>query len=380
MSSPLVTNKKLLLPDYSKRRDRLLRGLRSQGAKNLLITSPYNVSYLTGFTGEDSFLWITPKEVVLLSDARYEEQIQSEVKDVELLIRAPSTTIIDAAANALAVRDQAEIWVEAASTSVAQWERLGSRLPNKALASCSGAVERLREIKDAYELNAIQDSIRIAERAFKATTELLEPEMSEKQIADELEFAMRRLGAESAAFKIIVGVGERSALPHGRPSNKPLRDSSFVLIDWGAKKNGYLSDLTRIVLTDKPPANKPSAKLEKMYRAVLQAQMDAIAAIKPGVLMSQIDAVARKALEKAGLEKRFTHGLGHSFGLEIHESVRLGKGQERPLEAGMVVTVEPGVYIPGFGGVRIEDDVLVTDSGNQVLTSLAKQWDEVLGA
>ena len=380
MSSPLVTNKKLLLPDYSKRRDRLLRGLRSQGAKNLLITSPYNVSYLTGFTGEDSFLWITPKEVVLLSDARYEEQIQSEVKDVELLIRAPSTTIIDAAANALAVRDQAEIWVEAASTSVAQWERLGSRLPNKALASCSGAVERLREIKDAYELNAIQDSIRIAERAFKATTELLEPEMSEKQIADELEFAMRRLGAESAAFKIIVGVGERSALPHGRPSNKPLRDSSFVLIDWGAKKNGYLSDLTRIVLTDKPRANKPSAKLEKMYRAVLQAQMDAIAAIKPGVLMSQIDAVARKALEKAGLEKRFTHGLGHSFGLEIHESVRLGKGQERPLEAGMVVTVEPGVYIPGFGGVRIEDDVLVTDSGNQVLTSLAKQWDEVLGA
>ena len=379
MSSPLVTNKKLL-PDDSKRRDRLLRGLRSQGAKNLLITSPYNVSYLTGFTGEDSFLWITPKEVVLLSDARYEEQIQSEVKDVELLIRAPSTTIVDAAANALAVRDQAEIWVEAASTSVAQWERLGSRLPNKALASCSGAVERLREIKDAYELNAIQDSIRIAERAFKATTELLEPEMSEKQIADELEFAMRRLGAESAAFKIIVGVGERSALPHGRPSNKPLRDSSFVLIDWGAKKNGYLSDLTRIVLTDKPPANKPSAKLEKMYRAVLQAQMDAIAAIKPGVLMSQIDAVARKALEKAGLEKRFTHGLGHSFGLEIHESVRLGKGQERPLEAGMVVTVEPGVYIPGFGGVRIEDDVLVTDSGNQVLTSLAKQWDEVLVA
>ena len=379
MSSPLVTNKKLL-PDYSKRRDRLLRGLRSQGVKNLLITSPYNVSYLTGFTGEDSFLWITPKEVVLLSDARYEEQIQSEVKDVELLIRTPSTTIIDAAANALAVRDQAEIWVEAASTSVAQWERLGSRLPNKALASCSGAVERLREIKDAYELNAIQDSIRIAERAFKATTELLEPEMSEKQIADELEFAMRRLGAESAAFKIIVGVGERSALPHGRPSNKPLRDSSFVLIDWGAKKNGYLSDLTRIVLTDKPPANKPSANLEKMYRAVLQAHMDAIAAIKPGVLMSQIDAVARKALEKAGLEKRFTHGLGHSFGLEIHESVRLGKGQERPLEAGMVVTVEPGVYIPGFGGVRIEDDVLVTDSGNQVLTSLAKQWDEVLGA
>jgi Xaa-Pro aminopeptidase len=370
----MVTNKKLA-PDYSKRRDRVLRGLKAQGAKNLLVTSPHNVSYLTGFTGEDSFLWLTPNEVILLSDARYEEQIQSEVQDVELLIRPASATIIDAAASVLDTRHESEIWVEAASTSVAQWERLRNRLPNKTLASFSGVVERLREIKDAYELNLIQDSIHIAERAFKATTELLQPEMSEKQIADDLEFAMRRLGAESAAFKIIVGVGERSALPHGRPSNKLLRDSSFVLIDWGAKKNGYLSDLTRMVFSDKPPA-----RLEKMYRAVLQAQTDAIEAIKPGVLMSQIDAVARKALEKAGLEKRFTHGLGHSFGLEIHESVRLGKGQDRQLEAGMVVTVEPGVYVPGFGGVRIEDDILVTESGHQVLTSLAKHWDEVLGA
>ena len=135
---------------------------------------------------------------------------------------------------------------------------------------------------------------------------------------------------------------------------------------------GYLSDLTRVVITD-----KPSTKLEKMYRAVLQAQLVAIQAMKPGILMSEVDRVARKSLEEAGLEKRFTHGLGHSFGLEIHETVRMGKGQDRPLEPGMVVTVEPGVYFPGFGGVRIEDDILITDEGSLVLTSLPKSWEDL---
>ncbi|MFZ4080191.1 MAG: M24 family metallopeptidase [Pirellula sp.] len=359
-------------PDFQKRRDRALRALRAHGAKNLLVTSPYNVSYLTGFTGEDSFLWLTSKEVVLLSDGRYEEQIQSEVQGVDLVIRPPSTTIVDAAAEALDSRPDQTVWIESASTSVAQWERLKEQMPTKTLTSCAGVIERLREVKDAYELSLIQESIGIAQRAFKATSELLQGDMSEKQIADDLEFAMRRLGAESAAFKTIVGVGERSALPHGRPSTKRLSDSSFVLIDWGAKKNAYMSDLTRVVFTDKPPA-----KLEKMYRAVLAAQSAAIEAIGPGTIMGDIDRMARKALEHAGLEKRFTHGLGHSFGLEIHETVRLGKGQPRELEVGMVLTVEPGVYIPGLGGVRIEDDVLVTEDGYRVLTSLPKEWEEV---
>lgn len=359
-------------PDYAKRRDRALKGLRSVGAMNLLVTSPHNVSYLTGFTGEDSFLWLTPQESLLLSDGRYEEQIQSEVKGVDLFIRTPSMSIIEAASQVLNLRSEREIHIEGATTSIAQWEYLRDFMPTKKLVCCTGVVERLREIKDSYELSLIEESISVAQRAFRATTELIHGEMTEKQLADELEFSMRRLGAESAAFKTIVGVGPRSALPHGRPSGKRVDESSFVLIDWGAKKNFYLSDLTRVVFTDKPPA-----RLEKMYLAVLAAQKAAIETIRPGAIMGDVDVAARKALEKAGLEKRFTHGLGHSFGLEIHESVRLGKGQKRPLEVGMVVTVEPGVYIPGFGGVRIEDDVLVTEEGNRILTNLPKEWEEV---
>ena len=367
-------------PDYSKRCDRLFRQLREQKLPNLLVTSHHNVTYLTGFTGEDAFLFAQDGAVTILSDARYEEQLQQECPDLPVFIRNATTSMIEASATWLASNLVSSVCVESQSMTLAQWEILKEKTKGASLSSCSGIVERLRERKDAFEIESIERAISIAERAFVSVQAMMTEGMTEKAVADELEYSIRKLGGSGSAFKTIVGVGARAALPHGRPSYQRMEEAPFVLIDWGAKKNGYLSDLTRIVLTDKPPANKPPAKLEKMYRAVLQAQMDAIAAIKPGVLMSQIDAVARKALEKAGLEKRFTHGLGHSFGLEIHESVRLGKGQERPLEAGMVVTVEPGVYIPGFGGVRIEDDVLVTDSGNQVLTSLAKQWDEVLGA
>ena len=359
-------------PDFSKRRERALRAIRSVGARNLLITSPHNVRYLTGFTGEDSFLYLASHEAILMSDGRYQEQIESEVRGVDVLIRQPSESIVDAAAKALSRRADREFWVEGSTTSIAQWERLETLMPSKSLAVCSGVIERLREIKDAYELSLIQESIGIAQRAFQATSLMLEPQMTEKQIADDLEFAMRKMGAESAAFKIIVGVGPRSALPHGQPSNKLLGESSFVLIDWGAKKNAYMSDITRVCIF-----GKPSARLEKMYRAVLDAQLAAIREIRPGAIMGQIDAAARKSLERAGLEKRFTHGLGHSFGLEIHESVRLGKGQLRPLEKGMVLTVEPGVYIPGFGGVRIEDDILVTEDGCEILTDLPKTWEEV---
>jgi len=363
---------KKLQPDYSKRRERALKGLKALGARNLLVTSPFNVSYLTGFTGEDSFLWLTQTEVVLMSDGRYEEQIESEVHGVEVLIRTPSMSIVDAASHALNKWSGRDVYIEGSTTSVWQWERFKELMPTKSVVSCTGVVERLREIKDSHELNLIEDSITVAQKAFRATTELIQGGMTEKQLADELEFSMRRLGAESAAFKTIVGVGPRSALPHGRPSSKRVDESSFVLIDWGAKKDFYLSDLTRVVLTDKPPA-----RLEKMYLAVLEAQRAAIAEIRPGAIMGDVDIAARKALEKAGLEKRFTHGLGHSFGLEIHESVRLGKGQKRSLEVGMVLTVEPGVYIPGFGGVRIEDDVLVTEEGNRVLTDLPKEWDDI---
>jgi Xaa-Pro aminopeptidase len=233
-------------------------------------------------------------------------------------------------------------------------------------------VESLREKKDASELAAIERAIDIAQRAFVATTALLHPEMTEKNVADSIENHIRQLGGVSSAFKAIVGVGPRAALPHGRPSSKKLAEDSFVLVDWGAKENLYLSDITRVVIT-----GKPSSKLHKVYQTVLDAQQAAIRAIRPGVWMSEIDAIARGVIEQAGFGKRFTHSLGHGFGLQIHETVRLARGQDRPLEADMVVTVEPGIYIPGSVGVRIEDDILVTKDGNRVLTNLPKDWDAI---
>lgn len=357
---------------FKKRQERLYRELRDRKQASLLITCPFNVTYLTGFTGEDSFALVADSKLTIISDARYQEQLEAECPDEVIHIRESTEPIVDAAASVIKSRKLTSCSIESQSTSLFQWERLQELLSTVALSSSRGVIERLRERKDAVELEAIERAIDMAQRAFASVTAMIQPDTTEKQIANELEYAIRRLGGSGSAFKSIVGVGPRAALPHGRPSERMVRESPFVLVDWGAKENLYLSDITRVVVTGKVPA-----KLEKMYHAVLAAQEAAIRAIRPGALMSEIDAIARGVLDQAGFGKLFTHGLGHSFGLQIHESVRLARGQDRPLEPDMVVTVEPGVYLPGFGGVRIEDDVLVTKTGNRVLTSLPKNWDEV---
>ncbi len=359
-------------PDFAKRQDRLFRELKEQKLPNLLVTSPHNVTYLTGFTGEDSFLFAHNQKILIISDARYEEQLESECPDETILIRTATVPIIDATAEWLVANKVKRLAVESQSTSIAQWERLVAKLSPVEVKSSSGVIERLRERKDAIEIAAIERAIDIAQRAFVSVSAMMTGTMTEKNVADQLEISIRLLGGSGSAFKTIVGVGPRAALPHGRPSSMKIEESPFVLIDWGAKEDLYLSDLTRVIVT-----GKVNAKFEKMYRTVLAAQEAAIRAIRPGVMMSEIDSVARAVIEQAGFGKRFTHSLGHSFGLQIHESIRLARGQERPLETDMVVTVEPGIYIPGFGGVRIEDDVLVTRGGNRVLSSLPKSWEAI---
>ncbi len=357
--------------DFEKRRERLRGELRRQGQENLLITCPFNVTYLTGFTGEDSYLFVSKDSEFLLSDARYSQQIGEECPTLELILRPSNMQLIDTTAKEIVSRSIRRVWVESLTTSLAQWERMCEALPAANLSSSRGVVERLRERKDAVELAAIERAIDLAQRAFAATKSLLQADQTEKQVADELEHNIRKLGGAGVAFKTIVGVGPRSALPHGRPSSLKVGTSGFILVDWGAKENLYLSDLTRIIVT-----GRVSPKLEKIYRVVLDAQLAAIRMIRPGVLMSEVDAAARNVIESAGYGKKFTHGLGHSFGLQIHESIRLARGQDRPLEPDMVITVEPGIYLPGFGGVRIEDDVLVTKDGHRVLSNLPKSWED----
>ena len=255
--------------------------------------------------------------------------------------------------------------------TVALGESLHGKVPGE-LVSTSGLVEQLREIKDKEEVEEIRQAVKIASKAFAAVRATLRPEQTEKEVADELEAQVRRHGGQCTSFTPIVGVGKRGALPHGRPlPNVHIRDDEFVLIDWGARGRQYVSDLTRILVT-----GRISPKLERVYGVVLKAQLAAIEAIRPGALMKDVDAAARNVIAKAGFGDKFGHSLGHGIGLQVHEQPRLAVDQDRPLKAGMVVTVEPGIYLPDWGGVRIEDDVLVTKSGHEVLSSVPKQLEE----
>ena len=228
-----------------------------------------------------------------------------------------------------------------------------------------GQVEELRAIKDVEEIAEIRAAVDVAIRGFYAVRAVLTPELTELNIAHELEQTMRRLGAEGTSFDSIVAADDRAALAHYRPGRMPIGDCSILLIDWGANTAGrYKSDLTRVLLF-----GKPTNKLVKVYETVRDAQQRAIAAIKPGVTCGEIDSVARGHIKDQGYGRRFSHSLGHGIGLDIHEAPRLAPNSQTVLRPGMVVTVEPGVYLADWGGVRIEDDVLVTRDGSEVLSA-----------
>ncbi|MGE3314452.1 MAG: M24 family metallopeptidase [Planctomycetaceae bacterium] len=359
---------------HALRRDKLIRNLRNAGADALLVTNPTNVSYLTGFTGEDSFLIVGPKATVLISDGRFATQIDEECPNLDVVIRTPQQTILDATAGAARRAGIAKLAFESDAMSHAQWERLGSALKATERVPMSGAVEELRLVKDSDEIEQIREAAKQAERGFDVLRASITPQMTELEAAHTLEHAMRQFGARKASFETIVAVGSRSALPHARPTERRIGEAPFVLVDWGASNAaGYKSDLTRVLAT-----GKISTKLEKVYRVVLNAQRRGIAAIRPGARGCDVDAAARRVIAKAGWGRLFRHSLGHGIGLDIHEGPRLAKTAELRLRPGMVVTVEPGVYIPGWGGVRIEDDVLVTRKGCELLTSVSTRLEDMI--
>ncbi len=292
-----------------------------------------------------------------------------------MAIRETGKSMLDTINAVLARRKAAPIGIEAQSIVVALRDRIAAALPKVELIPTDGLVERLRLIKDKDEVDVIRQAARVAERAFEVLRATVRPDLTEKQVADDLEHQMRLLGAKGASFPPIVAVGPRAALPHARPTSGRLGESPLLLVDWGADVGGYKSDLTRVLTT-----GKISPKLERVYRVVLMAQEQGIAAVRPGATAHEVDAAARTVIEKAGYGKYFGHGLGHGIGLDIHEAPRLGVNQSLVLEPGMVVTIEPGIYLPDLGGVRIEDDVLVTKTGHELLTSAAKQWEDTLVA
>ncbi len=357
--------------NFLKRRDRLRKSLRQHGASAVLVTNSTNVRYLTGFTGDDSYVLISGDGDLLLSDPRFEEQIEEECPGLATFIRQPGELLVEVAVRELKKLKLRSLAIEADSLSVSVFDYWQKELNVGSLVKGSGLVEALRVVKDKDEVQRIRRAIDVAQRVFISIRAQLTERQTERDVANEIERLTRALGGSACAFKPIVAVGARAALPHATPGASALGSSPFVLIDWGAVVDGYRSDLTRVLATSKIPP-----KFAKVYDVVLAAQSAAISALKPGVMVSEVDRIAREVVEQGGMGPRFNHGLGHGIGLDIHEAPRLGKNHDRALEAGMVVTVEPGVYYAGWGGVRIEDDVLITDHGHEMLSSLPRGLNE----
>lgn len=355
------------------RRDRLAKSLKKIGLHAFLVSSPVNVSYLTGFSGEDSYLLVGPERSLLISDSRFTEQIEEECAGLEAHIRRAGESLFDAVARFAHAAKYSAMGFESNAMTVAGWESLREKCGTVEWVGRSGRVEALRVIKDADEIRQIREAIAMAERAFGILKASLRDESDEKSLADQLDGWIRQSGGRGSAFPPIVAVGSRAALPHAVPTARRCHEAEFLLVDWGARGEFYNSDLTRILAT-----RKTSRKLAKVHEIVLEAQRSAIECIRPGVTGEAVDAAARTVIEAAGFGKNFTHSLGHGLGMEVHEAPSLRRGSQTVLRPGMVVTVEPGIYLRGWGGVRIEDDVLVTREGNEVLSSVPRELDELV--
>lgn len=362
---PQHQNQTAGLSVYAERRARLrqtlFEGERAPDAA--LITQIANVSYLTGFTGSFAWLVLLPDRAHLITSGIYATQIGMEVSDIPAIVYSPGEESGAVLADLLQQEGVRTLGVES-SNSVAFIKGLRKHLRKVGitLVLLKNVVDKMRLIKDAYELERIRAAVGIADAAFEHVQRMLQPGVAEWDIAMEIDFYIRRQGAYPA-FETLVVSGERSALPHGKPTERKLERGDFVTLDWGARYQGYCSDLTRTVVI-----GYASKEHRRIYYAVLDALERSLDAIRPGKTGRAIDKVARRTLEKHGLADYFRHSLGHSLGIHVHDGAGFSPREKTKLQPGMVLTVEPGVYLPGFGGVRIEEDVLVTETGCEVLS------------
>jgi Xaa-Pro aminopeptidase len=353
--------------EFAARRRRIAKRLAERGLEALLVTSPANIRYLCGFTGSNGLLLVLPgRKPALFTDPRYELQAAQETGCRVRVVRSGPLAV--AAAKVAARRKIVRIGFESQRVSFEAHGRLSAALPlGSSLEPVGMMIESERMVKSAGEIERIHRSAEANSEAFAAAVRKVKPGMSELELAAELDYQMRRRGAEQPAFETIVAFGARTALPHARPTSNRLSPNQLVLIDMGALRDGYASDMTRMLSVATP---KP--RLRRMYRAVLEAQLAALDAVRDGVTAESVDRRARQVLRGAGLEAAFVHSTGHGLGLEIHEAPRLGKNEKTRLSTGMVVTIEPGAYLEGLGGVRIEDTVAVTANGARNLTPTEK--------
>jgi Xaa-Pro aminopeptidase len=362
--------------EHLRRLGALRRKLTRAGLAGLIVTHPPNVRYLSGFTGDSGVLAVTRWKARLFTDGRFTAQAAEEVKAacVEIVSGSPSVAAVQWLAAQVRVT---EVGFDPGRTTVADLDRwkaaLPMRLRRKLLVPLPAPmVERLRLVKDEEELALTRDAAALGCRLFDHMLTVMRPGMKETEVAAELEHQARLQGAEGMSFETIVVSGERSAMPHGTATAQPLPRRGFLTLDFGVILKGYCSDMTRTVYLGRA---KPEER--KAYETVLEAQQAAVAAVAAGVRCGDVDEAARGILRREGLAEAFTHSTGHGVGLEIHEPPRLGSGEAERLSAGMVVTIEPGIYLPGRFGIRIEDMVAVTRTGGEVLTPSPKALIEL---
>jgi Xaa-Pro aminopeptidase len=355
---------------HSVRLKRIRASLPQHKLDLLLVTHLPNVRYLCGFTGSAAALLVSDHGATLFTDGRYIAQAHAEVSGARVVISPKAPHLAAAEFLAKPARGKRTLGIEADHLSVALREQIAARIPrNFRLNSTSALVEKRRMVKDAAEIRLIRRAVDVGASLFRVARRKIRPGIAETEVAAAMEYEARRAGAEAMSFSTIIAAGKRSALPHGRASATRIPRAGFVVCDFGVILAGYCSDRTRTV-----HVGHPSPGAREMYDAVLEAQEAAIAAVRPGASAADVDAAARNVLRKNKLDRYFTHSTGHGLGLEIHESPRLAVGSQQVLEPGMVITIEPGVYIPGRGGVRIEDVVVVTASGCEVLAPTEKEF------
>ena len=351
------------------RLQRLQQELPEHKLDAILVAHLPNIRYMCGFSGSAGLLLVSGREIEFFTDGRYTVQAREEVKGARIRIRKGKAALT-AAMDWLTERNRIKhIGIEAAYMTVADRDALAKRVGRGVkLVNAPSLIERMRMVKSEEEIGKISAACHLGTQLLDTVTGALQPGRSESQVAGQLELAARNAGADQMAFTTIIAGGKRSALPHGRASAAALPAQGFVVCDFGVILSGYCSDMTRTL-----HVGRPSTEARRVYEAVREAQQAALEAVRPGKTVGEVDAAARKLLHKRGLGKYFTHSTGHGLGLEIHEAPRVAAGQTEILRPGMVITVEPGLYLPGKFGVRIEDTVVVTEAGYEILTSCPKE-------
>ncbi|MCJ1908831.1 MULTISPECIES: M24 family metallopeptidase [Planococcus] len=344
---------------------KLRNEMAEQNIEALLVTSSYNLRYITNFTGSAGLALVTKDRAFFITDFRYTEQASEQVTEFEV-VQAKTNLLEEAAEKAkeLGIKALAFEQDYVTYSSYLQYkEKLAAELE-----PVSGLIEKIRMIKTPEEVEILKAAAKIADDAFEHICGFIKAGQTELEISNELEFFMRKQGATSSSFDTIVASGHRSALPHGVATDKIVEQGDMITLDYGALYNGYISDITRTVAV-----GEPSEKMKEIYQIVLDSQLLGVEKIGPGMTGIEADAIARDYIKSKGYGEAFGHSTGHGIGLEVHEGPGLSFKSQTVLEPGMAVTVEPGIYLPGIGGVRIEDDILITESGNVRLTNSTKE-------